>query len=141
MATQRPEVSVQAIRLTNMHYDAEYQPVSVVDIDYQVDVLHRVPTASPDSMDILVQIIYREQNRADILLEAACVTTYSLLNVPKVINPTSGNLAVAIDEKMMHHMTTEAVAHARAVLAQHTAGTPFALTHIGFYDSEIVDKP
>jgi hypothetical protein len=133
MTEQQPVATVQSIRLTAFQCDPDYQPKHLIAIHYNVAVGHRVPPTG-ETLEIQVRITYQEKDRPDMLVDSTCLTTYLLENVQRGPDSTDGQPTVTVPEAALRRMTTEAIAHARAVLATQTAGTPFSRTHIAIQD-------
>lgn len=129
MKAQFPKVSVKSIRLTAFQYDIEYRPQSDAELHYDVEAMHRVPAYS-ETLEILIKIRYREKGQETILLSADCLTVYNLLGTKTEIDPEDGEPSVMLEQAPAIYMTHEAIIHARALVAQQTAQTPFSNTHI-----------
>jgi hypothetical protein len=127
--------TVSGIKLINFTYDFDFQPVEGAEIRYVVDLLHRVD-GEPKSLDILVTIKYFATDENNPVLQAACLTSFRVPKVETGIDPTDGHKTVSFEHHILKDLTREAISHARALVAVHTAATPFSSLHVSI--SEIV---
>ena len=124
-----PNAQVQAIRLTDFNYNPEYVTTAEVPIMYQLQVLHRVPEDG-ETLEITVGMRYLDSDSANFLLSASCRTVYQMTGMTRMKHPETGLPVVDVPEALLQQLTLEAVAHARALVAGHTAGTWFEQCHV-----------
>ncbi len=146
MATTSPSARPLAIRLVGFVYLMDYEPTSQSEVTYKLETLHRILPGA-DKMEVLVNITYQANDREEPVLTGSCLTTYELIGVPKEKDPQSDGYLYVISDELNQQMTIEAVAHARALVAQQTASTPFHESHVALSaqftrmpDSVPVDK-
>ena len=120
---------VQSIRLTDFNYHPEYVATEAAPITYQLQVLNRVPEHG-ESLEITVSIRYEAPDSACFLLSATCLTVYRVAGMTRLEDPETGRPVVDVPEELLRNMTGDAVAHARALVAAHTAGTWFEQCHV-----------
>lgn len=130
MSTPAPYAAPVSIQLTQFNYDFDYEQKVDCPITFKADIQHRIPTnPDADEIQVLVTITYRAQDQEQPVLQATCLTTYMLMNVAKT-EGADGVQRYTMPSALGKQMTIEAIAHARALLAQHTAGTPFQQAHV-----------
>ena len=120
---------VQSIRLNDFNYNPEYVAPEAVPIHFQLEVLNRVPEDG-QTLDITVGIRYLEEETSRFLLSASCRTVYRVAGMTRLEHPDTGLPVVDLPEALLQQLTLEAVAHARALVAGHTAGTWFEQCHV-----------
>ncbi|RSK24507.1 hypothetical protein [Hymenobacter metallilatus] len=120
---------VQSIRLTDFNYNPDYVPTEEVPITYQLQALNRVPEDG-ETLEITVGIRYLEPDSANFLLSATCRTVYKMMGMTRLKHPETGRPVVDVAEVLLQQLSVEAVAHARALVAAHTAGTWFEQYHV-----------
>ncbi|GAB3308985.1 hypothetical protein [Hymenobacter tenuis] len=120
---------VQSIRLNDFNYNPEYVAPEAVPIHFQLEVLNRVPEDG-QTLDITVGIRYLEEETSRFLLSASCRTVYRVAGMTRLEHPDTGLPVVDVPEALLQQLTLEAVAHARALVAGHTAGTWFEQCHV-----------
>ena len=120
---------VQSIRLTEFHYNPDYVVTEVAPITYQLQVLNRVPEHG-ESLEITVSIRYEAPDNDCFLLSAACRTVFRVPGMTRLEDPETGQPVVDVPEELLHYMTGDAVAHARALVAAHTTGTWLEQCHV-----------
>ena len=124
-----PYAQVHAIRLTDFNYNPDYVATEAVPITYRLQVLNRVPEHG-ESIEITVGIRYLEPDSANFLLNASCQTVYKMTGMTRLEHPDTGLPVVDVAEELLQQLSVEAVAHARALVAAHTAGTWFEQCHV-----------
>lgn len=130
MPTPQPAAQPLTIRLVGFSFDYDYEIENGAEVSYKTDLLHRIPPQT-ETMDVLVTITYRVAGREEPVIEASCLTTYLLSGVQKTQDPENANSHLyVVSDELAQRMNTEAVAHARALLAQQLASTPFAHSHV-----------
>jgi len=120
---------VHAIRLTDFHYHPAYVATEATPVHYQLQVEHRVPEDG-ETLEITVGIRYLEGESACFLLSACCLTVYQMAGMTRLAHPDTGEPVVDVPAELLEQLTVEAVAHARALVAGHTAGTWFERCHV-----------
>ena len=126
-------VSVLSIRLTAFHYDLDYEVKNKEEVGYTIEILNRMDFQDKLlELDMLVNIVYLEKDRAEPILTASCLTTYALEGLPTKTSAEDDSDSVVIPSELMLRLHEEALSHARALIAIQTAATPFSKTHIAF---------
>ncbi|GAA3976729.1 hypothetical protein [Hymenobacter antarcticus] len=120
---------VQSIRLTDFNVNPDYVATEAAPITYQLQVLNRVPEHG-ESLEITVSIRYEAPDSTCFLLSAVCLTVYRVAGMTRLEHPETGRPVVDVPEELLQQLSIEAVAHARALVASHTAGTWFEQCHV-----------
>lgn len=126
-------VSVLTIRLTAFHYDLDYEARNKEEVGYTIEILTRMDFRDKTlELDTLVNVVYLEKDREEPILTASCLTTYALEGLSTKPDAEDDSTSIVIPSKLMLRLHEEATSHARALIAIHTAVTPFSKTHIAF---------
>jgi hypothetical protein len=120
---------VYSIRLIDFHYTPDYVATEAMPVHYQLQVEHRVPE-NGETLEITVGIRYLENESTGFLLSASCLTIYRMAGMTRLAHPDTGEPVVDVPAELLVQLNVEAVAHARALVAGHTAGTWFERCHV-----------
>lgn len=128
MPNALPVGNVLTIQLTAFQYDFDFEYVDDAQVEYKIVSLNRFPP-DKEQMDILINVVYWQKDRDTPILTASCVTSYRLIGI-ETGKDAGGERTITIPEELNLLLTQEAIAHTRALIALHTAATPFNRTHI-----------
>jgi hypothetical protein len=130
MLSNNYSAKVLDIQLTEFSYKIQYDFATLDEVELKVSIMHRLP--DKERYDVMVKIDYLDKKNLEPVLSTVCVTSYSLAGLDYKANKDDENRPISVDipEDLVRIMNIEAVAHARALVAQQAASTPFGKTYV-----------